>query len=144
MKALRSLAKFSAAATLALFVLAFAATPATALAQVRGSVKLQPVNTAGDLQKVEAGDIVLMSCPKCKDTYATVAVATLKGHKLEELKTLASHLCPTCETKFTFDGKGKLSDSKLVHSCKTCGSEDVSCCVLKKGSLPTSGMEEKK
>ena len=32
---------------------------------------------------------------------------------------------------------------KIVHVCKNCGSEDAFCCVMKKGTGPTTGMEKK-
>jgi hypothetical protein len=37
-------------------------------------------------------------------------------------------------------GTGKQAQNVLVHTCKTCGSKDASCCVMKKGSGPTPGM----
>jgi len=49
-----------------------------------------------------------------------------------------------CDTKVVTKGQGKAAVDTLVHTCKTCGSKDVSCCVMKKGGGPTAGMEEKK
>jgi hypothetical protein len=37
-------------------------------------------------------------------------------------------------------GVGKNATDKLVHTCNSCGSPDVSCCLLKKDGGKTSGM----
>lgn len=105
---------------------------------------LQPVNTVETLQSVEAGDIIVMSCPKCKDTYTTVVEKSFKGANQDELKSVAIHLCSACKTKLVTQGHGKSAKDVLVHTCKACGSKEVSCCVMKKGAAPTPGMEEKK
>jgi hypothetical protein len=62
----------------------------------------------------------------------------------DELKKIRVHLCDSCETKVVSTGQGKNKTDKLVHTCKTCGSKKVSCCVLKKDGSTTAGMEEKK
>jgi hypothetical protein len=121
--------------------------PTFTFAQEKGAEKLmqlQKINTVQALQSVEAGDTIIMSCPKCKDTYATVVEKTFKAVKPEELKTIKIHLCSMCDTKIVTKGQGKAAVDTLVHTCKTCGSKDVSCCVMKKGGGPTAGMEEKK
>ena len=123
--------------------------PTATLAQTKGDgasklIQLTAIKTVDDLQKVEAGDTIVMSCPKCKDTYATVVEKSFKGVTANELKTRPIHLCSACETKIVSKGHGKSAKDVVVHTCKTCGSKDVSCCVMKKGSGPTPGMEEKK
>jgi hypothetical protein len=122
------------------------ALPTFALAQEKGAQKLrelQKINTVAALQTVEAGDTIIMSCPKCKDTYATVVEKSFKGDSPDQLTKMPIHLCPACETKVVVKGHGKAAESVLVHSCKTCGSKDVSCCVMKKGGGATPGMEQK-
>jgi hypothetical protein len=42
------------------------------------------------------------------------------------------------------EGVGKQAKSVVKHTCKQCGSEDMSCCVMKKGAGPTPGMDEHK
>ncbi len=128
---------------LALAVAALAWLPSPALAQEKGAQKLMKVQTVEDLQKLDAGDVIVMSCPKCKDTYAQVVEKTFKTAKPEELKTITIHLCDKCDTKIVTKGMGKQARDTLVHTCKDCGSEDVTCCALKKGDLPTNGMEKK-
>ncbi len=99
-----------------------------------------PVRTVQDLQAIDAGDSIVMSCPKCKDTYVQVVEKTFKAVKPEELKTVAIHLCSACETKLVTKGRGKEAHDVVVHTCKACGSKDVSCCVMKKGGGATPGM----
>lgn len=124
------------------------ATAGTAQAQEKGSAKggasllLKPIKTTEDVAKLEPGDMVAMSCPKCK-TITVTYVETTKGHIKEE-KAKTEHLCPGCETKFETKGHGKAKKDEVVHICKKCGSEDAFCCVMKKGSGPTKGMEKEK
>jgi hypothetical protein len=105
---------------------------------------LKPVKTAEDLQALDAGDTIAMSCPKCKNTTLSVVEKTFKAVKPEEMKTMQVHLCDSCETKIVTKGRGKQAENVLVHTCKICGSKDAFCCVQKKGAGATPGMEEKK
>lgn len=125
-------------------IAALAILPSLASAQEKGATRLMKLQTVQDLQQVEAGDTILMSCPKCKDTYATVVVKPMKGMQPDEIKTVVKHLCPTCTTSIKTEGVGKNAVNKLVHTCNSCGSDDVSCCLMKKGGGPTAGMEDKK
>ena len=112
--------------------------------QVKGAERLmmKPIKTSEDIAKVEPGDMIAMSCPKCK-TITVTYVETIKGHIKEE-KATQKHLCPGCETTIKTEGRGKQAKDVVVHVCKTCGSEDAFCCVMKKGSGPTKGMEKEK
>ena len=130
--------------TLALAAIAFVSAPSAALAQMKGAQRLMKVQTVEDLQHVEKGDTIIMSCPKCKETYAQVVDKSLKGLKAGEMKNVPIHLCDKCDTKIVTEGTGHQAKNTLVHSCKDCGSEDVSCCLLKKHGGATAGMEEKK
>jgi len=105
-------------------------------------MELKAVQTVKDLEGLEAGDTMVMSCPKCK-TVTMTSVETIKGHIKEERVT-AKHLCPGCETIIKTQGRGKQATDKVVHVCEKCGSKDAFCCVMKKGTGPTKGMEEKK
>lgn len=130
----------------ALAIAGLMALPTFAFAQEKGAQKLmqlQKVDSVKALQSVDAGDTIIMSCPKCKDTYATVVEKTFKGASPEQLSKMPIHLCPACDTKVVVKGQGKAATSRLVHTCKTCGSKDVSCCVMKKGGGQTAGMEQK-
>lgn len=123
----------------------FLVAPGPAEAQEKGAqklIQLKPIKTAHDLEALQPGDMVVMSCPKCKTVTATY-VETTKGHVTEE-KTKTEHLCPGCETKIETKGSGKGAREEVTHVCKKCGSADVMCCVMKKASAPTKGMEEKK
>jgi RNase P subunit RPR2 len=103
---------------------------------------MKPIKTSEDIGKLEPGDMIAMSCPKCK-TITVTYVETIKGHIKEE-KATQKHLCPGCETTIKTEGRGKQAKDVVVHVCKTCGSEDAFCCVMKKGSGPTKGMEKEK
>jgi hypothetical protein len=128
MKNRKSLASFG----VILAIAGLAWLPSQALAQEKGAQKLMKVQTVEDLRKVEAGDTIMMTCAKCKDTYTQVVDKTFKAVNPEQLKTVAIHLCSTCDTKIVTRGVGKQAKDELVHTCKTCGSEEVSCCVMKK------------
>lgn len=121
-------------------VVTLALLPSLGMAQEKGATRLMKLSTVTDLQQVETGDTILMSCPKCKDTYATVVTKSLKGMQPDEIKTVVKHLCLTCTTSIKTEGMGKNAVNKLVHTCNTCGSTDVSCCLMKKNGGPTKGM----
>lgn len=126
-------------------VAALAMIPTLTMAQdIKGAQRLMKIQKVEDLQQVEAGDTIVMSCPKCKDTYATVVTKNFKGSQPDEVKTIVKHLCPTCSTTIKTEGMGKNAVNKLVHTCNSCGSTEVTCCLMKKDGGPTPGMEEKK
>jgi len=132
----KCLAGFAAALT----IITLACLPGSAQAQGKQGQQLMKVQTYEDLQNVEVGDTIIMSCPKCKTTYAQVVEKGFKTGSPDELKNVTIHLCSSCDTTLVTKGTGKQAENVLVHTCKTCGSTDVSCCVLKKGNPPTSGM----
>ncbi len=130
----------------ALAIAGLMALPTFAFAQEKCAQKLlqlQKIDSVKALQSVDAGDTIIMSCPKCKDTFATVVEKSFKAVSADQLSKVTIHLCPACDTKVVMKGYGKAATSRLVHTCKTCGSKDVSCCVMKKGGGPTAGMEQK-
>ena len=124
------------------------AMPFTGIAQEKGSGKggasqlLKPIKTTQDIEALQPGDAVVMSCAKCK-TIAVHYVETTKGH-IKDDKVKQEHLCPGCQTKIETTGVGKAAKDAVVHACKKCGSEDVMCCVLKKGSEHSTGRGEEK
>jgi DNA-directed RNA polymerase subunit M/transcription elongation factor TFIIS len=114
--------------------------------QVKGAQKLMQLNaikTVADAEAVKEGDMVVMSCPKCKDSWVTIVVAPTKTGAKPETNVVARHECPGCTHKYVIEGHGKAKTDKLVHVCKMCGSEDAFCCVMKKGTGPTPGMVKK-
>jgi predicted RNA-binding Zn-ribbon protein involved in translation (DUF1610 family) len=123
------------------------ATAGIAQAQEKGSAKgganllLKPIKTTQDIEALQPGDAVVMSCAKCKSITVNY-VETTKGH-IQEEKVKQEHLCPGCGTRIETKGAGKSAKDVVTHVCKKCGSEDVMCCVLKKGSGPTKEMEKK-
>ncbi len=133
--------------SIALVVAAAAFMPANALAQDKGSAKggsqllMKPIKTAQDLEALQPGDMIAMSCPKCKNITVTYVEPTFKATESKE-KVKSQHTCPGCGTIITVEGHGKAKKDVLKHVCQTCGSKDAFCCVLKKGSAPTKGMEK--
>lgn len=106
-------------------------------------VQLKQIKTVADAQAVDPGDTVVMSCPKCKDSWMTIIPTPAKTGAVPDKKTVMRHECPGCENKYVTEGHGKAKTEKLVHTCKKCGSEDAFCCVMKKGAEATPGMEKK-
>lgn len=127
-------------------VVALAMIPNLTMAQqqVKGAQLLMKLQKVEDVQKVEAGDTIVMSCPKCKDTYATVVTKSLKGMQPDQITSVIKHLCPTCSTEIKTEGMGKNAVNKLVHTCKSCGSKEVTCCLMKKDGGSTEGMTDDK
>jgi len=125
-------------------ITAIALASAQAFAQEKGATRLMKLKSTGDVQQIEAGDTIVMSCPKCQDIYVTVVTKPMKGMQPAEVQQVAKHLCPGCTTTIKTEGVGKNAKDKLVHTCNSCGSADVYCCTMKKGGGPTPGMEEKK
>jgi hypothetical protein len=115
---------------------------ATVGAQGKGASKLmKPITSSQDVAGLKDGDMVAMACPKCT-TITVTYINTEKGH----IKTTApgqEHLCPGCEQKFVVVGEGKSKHDTITHVCKKCGSTEAFCCVMKKDSELTKGMEPK-
>jgi hypothetical protein len=116
-------------------------------AQEKGATTLmrlaKPIQTVQDAQAVQSGDTVIMACPKCKNTSVTIATAPAKTGSPAESKSVERHECPGCESKMVVQGQGKTATAVMQHVCKQCGSTDAFCCVVKKGDMPTPGMEKK-
>jgi hypothetical protein len=129
---------------LAIAALAWLPIPAQAQAQEKGAQKLMKIETVEDLQKIDVGDTIVMSCPMCKDVYTQVVVKSFHGASPDELKTQKVHLCSSCDTEIVTKGVGKQAKNVLVHTCKMCGSKDVTCSVMKKGADASGTADEKK
>jgi hypothetical protein len=113
-------------------------------AQEKGAerlMQLPPLSPVADVQKVQAGDTVAMSCPKCNDTWVTSVEKTGKAANPQEKRTVLRHECPGCSTRIVTEGVGKLAQNKVVHTCKHCGNEHASCCATKNSAHSTHGME---
>jgi hypothetical protein len=142
--------KLSRCACIVLALALAAALPVTSFAQdtQKGGAKQlelsnvgKSIKTAADMENVQPGDQIVMSCPKCKDV--TVTTVTMAGKGAFEKKTTSTqHLCPGCTTALESVGHGKAKTDIVVHKCSKCGSEDAFCCVVKKGTGSTKGMEK--
>ncbi len=135
---------------LALAVVVWSPLQIRAAEQVKAGQKLIELNrikTVADVAAIQPGDLVLMSCPKCKDVWVTYVDTNAKGGQVltaggQATRTVARHLCPGCQAEFKVTGHGKAKTETVVHVCQKCGSKDAFCCVMKKGSVPTKGMEK--
>jgi uncharacterized protein YbaR (Trm112 family) len=102
---------------------------------------MKPITSPPDVAGLKDGDMVAMACPKCK-TIMVTHVNTEKGH-FKTATTVPEDVCPGCEQKFTVVGEGKGKHNVVTHVCKKCGSTDAFCCVMRKDSEATKGMEQK-
>jgi len=130
-------------ASLALGLAALLALPSYGVAQVKGAEKLLKLNriqSPADVQQVQAGDRVVMSCPKCKDIWVKTVEPTFKATHPKETHLVREHQCPGCGSQKVIQGHGKTKTTTLVHVCTACGSQDANCCVMRKGGEPTPGM----
>jgi predicted RNA-binding Zn-ribbon protein involved in translation (DUF1610 family) len=117
---------------------------------VKGGQRLTELNrikTIADVAAIQPGDMVVMSCPKCKDVWITYVSAAAKGGEAlatgaKATRTEARHLCPGCQAEFKVTGHGKAKKETVAHVCQKCGSKDAFCCVLKKDGTATKGMEK--
>jgi predicted RNA-binding Zn-ribbon protein involved in translation (DUF1610 family) len=147
MKSIIQIRNLLTRSTLLLALAGLAWLPAAGFAQEKGATKLmqlKPIQTTADLKAVEPDDTVVMSCPKCKDSWATVVEKTGKAVQPEIKHQVLRHECPGCANTIVTEGHGKAKTDKVVHVCKQCGSKDAFCCVMKKGAGPTPGMDEHK
>ena len=107
-----------------------------------GQLMSKPVKTLEDLSALQPGDMMVMSCPKCKNVTISYVELTFKAMEPKN-KVKTQHTCPGCSTTITVEGHGKAKKDVVKHVCMKCGSKDASCCVMKKGGEPTKGMEKK-
>ena len=135
--------------TIALALAAVIVMPVSSSAQEKGSAKggagqlmSKPVKTLQDLSDLQPGDMMVMSCPKCKNVTISYVEPTFKAMEPKN-KVKTQHTCPGCSTTITVEGGGKAKKDVVKHVCQMCGSKDASCCVMKKGGEPTKGMEKK-
>jgi ribosomal protein S27E len=101
--------------------------------QVKGAEKLmsKPVKSLDDLSAIQPGDMMVMSCPKCKNATVHFVEPTFKATESRE-KVKTQHTCPGCNNTITVEGHGKAKKDVITHVCQTCGSKDAFCCVVKK------------
>ncbi len=88
------------------------------------------LETVQDIESLKPGDEVAMACPKCK-TITVTRVQEGKG-AVKDTRSVSQHTCPGCSTEIKTTGVGKAATDKVVHVCKTCGSDMAFCCSMKK------------
>lgn len=144
MKNLKNLTRFLTRGTLIAAIAGCVLLPRGAMAQAKGGeqlMRLLRLDSAAEVQKVEAGDTVVMSCPKCKETWVKVVQPMAKGGR-QETANVQRHECPGCEQKLVVEGVGKQAKSVVKHACKHCGSKEAFCCVLKHQTGTNQGMAQ--
>ena len=80
-----------------LAIAAWLLSPTSGFTQEKGATKLLKLNaikTVADAESVQPGDTVVMSCPKCKDSRATVVTPSTKTGAKPETTTVSRHECP--------------------------------------------------
>ena len=97
---------------------------------VKGAQRLMELSKVRDIQAVQAGDVVVMACPKCKTMVETRVEYPPKGAGGVE-KKVAVHGCPGCSAKWEVNGHGKAKREKVTHVCSHCGSKSAFCAVKK-------------
>ena len=71
-------------------------------AQEKGATKLmqlRPIATVADAEAVEAGDTVVMSCPKCKNSWVTVVTPSTKTGPSRKSPALSAMNAPAANTR---------------------------------------------
>lgn len=134
----------------ALAMIVWLPTTATAAEQVKGAQKLLELNkikTVGDIEALKPGDSFAMACAKCETIIVAEVVSTAKGAEIlaaggKPTKLIGKHLCKGCGSTIEIVGHGKAKESKITHTCQTCGSDSAFCCATKPGSGPTKEMEK--
>src|SRR5688572_25952190 len=81
-----------------------------------GGMKLMQLSTVGQVQAVQSGDAVVMTCPKCKTVTYNQVKATAKGGG-SAVEIVAAHGCPGCGAKIETTGHGKTKEDKVTHVC---------------------------
>src|SRR5262245_52038988 len=120
------------ATVVAFIITASAADTGSAKGGASELMKLKPIKTVEDVTALKAEDQVVMACPKCKSIYVTRVVKENKPGQSRQVAA-TEHLCPGCGNKIAYKGHGKAGKEEITHVCKSCGSEDAFCCVLKAG-----------
>src|SRR5690242_20754755 len=99
--------------------------PSLTLAEGKGASKLM-FAPATNQSNMVASSSAHKGCARCTDGYTRVADTAPKGIRAEQMRTIALHMCSSCQTKISTVGTGKAKTDKVVHSC---GSGEASCCV---------------
>jgi hypothetical protein len=100
-------------------------TPSQTLAEGKGASKLMFIAS----EQAAPSKLSQMSCPRCTDGYTKVANTSAKGLRAEPMRTVAVHMCSSCETKIVSVGAGKAKTDKVTHSCGNNGAVEASCCM---------------
>jgi hypothetical protein len=73
-----------------------------------------------------------VSCPKCKDSWASVVEKTGKAVQPEVRHEVQRHECSGCNDTTVTKGHGKAAATEAMHTCSLGEKQNTSCCVTKK------------
>jgi hypothetical protein len=105
--------------------------PTLTLAEGKGASKLMSPSSISQVRPQTApSKISQMPCVRCTDGYTKVVDKSAKGMRADTMRTVAVHLCPSCQTKIVSVGAGKAKTDKVAHSCGT--TAEASCCMAAK------------
>jgi len=135
MKPIKALISTAVTALVALTICAWLPS-ATGADQVKGGQKLMELNkvkTVGDIESLKVGDTFAMACAKCETIMVKKIVSTAKGAEVlaangAPTRVLGKHLCSGCGATMEVVGHGKAKESKITHTCASCGDTSAFCC----------------
>lgn len=104
-------------------------------------IELTRINTLAEAEALETGDAIAMVCSKCKS--AVVNFVTQDSKLYTKMIPGEKHFCPGCNSTIEVVGHGKQKTDVVKHVCKACGDDSAFCCATKRGSGPTTGMDQK-
>lgn len=108
-----------------------------------GATKLMEVTGRAATAKADPSNYTPMSCPKCKNDFVRRVDWTARGAS-KPVVAVVRHLCGGCENDLVVSGHGKAKITTTVHTCNSCGAENLACCsASKSGIISTKGMEKK-
>jgi len=111
-------------------IVGFLALNSSAFAQEKGGERLMKIGRVRDepvAQKASVVSPMTMSCPKCKDVWATVTQPPGRGGRSEKA-TVAQHQCKSCGTRIETVGVGKQATASVKHVCKERGPAKANLC----------------
>jgi len=109
-------------ATVAAFAFALSLTAGEIATARGGASRMTSVSSPAPSAPVAAA---AMNCDNCKDKLSTVQDTSAKGAQAQlaggtPAKTVGTHLCSACGTKYTTLGAGKAATEVASHTCGAC------------------------
>jgi hypothetical protein len=104
--------------------------PSLTLAEGKGASKLMFVAASSQSgSPTVSAHPAQMSCGKCVDVYTKSVDSSAKGMSAGSLRTVATHMCTSCQTTISSVGAGKAKQDKVVHTCGNDRMALANCCM---------------